>query len=52
MEQISSNTQQNCEAAQNVSSDTQENTEGIARLAEIVGQIKELSKQLNKVIAE
>lgn len=52
MEQISSNTQQNCEAAQNVSSDTQENTEGTARLAEIVGQIKELSEQLNKVIAE
>lgn len=52
MEQISSNTQQNCEAVQNVSSDTQENTVGTARLAEIVGQIKELSEQLNKVIAE
>lgn len=52
MEQISSNTQQNCEAAKNVSSDTQENTVGTARLAEIVGQIKELSEQLNKVIAE
>lgn len=52
MKQISDNTQQNCDAVLHVSSDTQENTAGTARLVEIVEQIKELSEQLNKVIAE
>ncbi len=52
MKQISDNTQQNCDAAENVSSDTQKNTKGIKRLAEIVGQIRELSETLNEVIGE
>lgn len=52
MKQISGNTQQNCDAARNVSSDTQENVKGTERLVEIVGQIEELSEQLNRVIGE
>lgn len=52
MERISSNTQQNYDAVCHVSSDTQKNTAGTQRLAEIVGQIKELSEELNKVINE
>lgn len=52
MNQISCNTHQNFDAVRNVSSDTQANTEGTQRLAEIVGQIKELSEQLNQVIGE
>lgn len=52
MIKISKNTQSNCEAAKNVSSDTQENTAGTAQLVEIVEQIRDLSEQLNKVMAE
>lgn len=52
MQLISSNTQQNCDAVSNVSSDTQQNTEGTKRVVEIVGQIKDLSEQLNRVINE
>lgn len=52
MKQMSNHTQQNCDTAEHVSSDTQENTAGTERLVEIVGQIKELSEQLNIVIAE
>lgn len=52
MEQIGSNTRQNCDGAQNVSADTRENTAGIKRLAEIVGQIQELSEELNRVIGD
>ncbi len=52
MIKISKNTQNNCEAARNVSSDTQENTAGTAKLVENVEQIRELSKQLNIVIGE
>ncbi len=52
MKQISDNTQQNCDAVRNVSSDTQENAEGTARIVKIVGQIQELSEQLNRVIGE
>lgn len=50
MKQISNNTQQNCNAVEQVSAATQENSAGTASLAEIVEQIKELSKQLNKVV--
>lgn len=52
MEQIGSNTRQNRDGAQNVSVDTRENTAGMKRLAEIVGQIQELSEELNRVIGE
>ena len=52
MKQISNNTQQNCNAVEHVSAATQENTAGTASLAEIVGQIKELSEQLKKVMGE
>ncbi len=52
MIKISKNTQNNCEAARNVTSDTQENTAGTAKLVENVEQIRELSEQLNKVIGE
>jgi len=52
MKQISNNTQQNCNAVEHVSAATQENSAGTASLAEIVGQIKELSEQLKKVMGE
>lgn len=52
MQQISSNTQKNCNAVEQVSAATRENSVGTAGLAEIVEQIKELSEQLNKVVQE
>lgn len=50
MEQVNENTQQNCDAALNVTSDTQKNTAGTERLAEIVQLIRELSEELNRVM--
>lgn len=50
MKQISSNTQQNCNAVGHVSAATQENNAGTESLADIVEQIKSLSEQLNKVV--
>lgn len=50
MQQISTNTQENCAAVEQVSAATQENSAGTASLAQIVEQIKELSEQLNKVV--
>jgi len=52
MQQISSNTQANCNAVEQVSAATQENTAGTESLANIVEQIKGLSAQLNKVVQE
>ena len=50
MRKISSNTQMNCGAAEQVSAATQENSAGTASLAEIVEQIKGLSEKLNRVV--
>lgn len=50
MQQISSNTQANCNAVEQVSAATQENTAGTESLAEIVEQIKGLSEKLNDVV--
>ncbi len=50
MKQISSNTQQNCNAVEQVTAATQENSAGTESLADIVGHIKELSEQLNRVV--
>lgn len=43
MKQISNNTQENCNAVEQVSAATQENTAGTESLAEIVEQIHMLS---------
>jgi len=50
MRQVSSNTQQNCNAVEEVSAATRENSAGTESLAEIVKKIKELSEQLNMVV--
>lgn len=50
MKQINSNTQQNCNAVEQVTAATQENTAGTESLAEIVNQIKTLSQKLNHVV--
>ncbi|MBQ3560121.1 MAG: methyl-accepting chemotaxis protein [Agathobacter sp.] len=50
MKQINDNTQQNCNAVQQVTASTQENTASTESLAEIVEQIKVLSKKLNSVV--
>lgn len=52
MKQISSNTQLNCNAVEHVTAATQENSAGTESLVEIVEQIKDLSKQLNRVVQE
>lgn len=52
MEQISNNTQQNCNAVEHVTAVTQENSAGAESLAAIVGQIQDVCEQLNKVIKE
>ncbi|MBP3569928.1 MAG: hypothetical protein J6K04_12280 [Lachnospiraceae bacterium] len=52
MQQISSNTQANCNAVEKVSAATQENSAGTESLAEIVEQIKGLSEKLNRVVQE
>lgn len=50
MKQISNNTQQNCNAVEQVSAATQENNARIECLAEIARKINELSEQLNGVV--
>ena len=50
MKQISNNTQQNCNAIEQVSAATQENTAGTESLAGLVVQVKELSEELNRVM--
>ncbi len=50
MKQISSNTQQNCEAVGHVTVASQENRMGTESLVEIVEQIKVLSEKLNGVV--
>lgn len=52
MQQISRNTQANCNAVEQVSAATQENSAGTESLAGIVEQIKELSAKLNQVVQE
>lgn len=52
MKQISGNTQLNCNAVEHVTAATQENSAGTESLVEIVEQIKDLSKQLNRVVQE
>lgn len=49
MKQISDNTRQNCDAAEQVSAATQENMAGTESLAEMVDRIKGLSEQLNQI---
>lgn len=48
MQEFGINTQKTCEAIQKVSENTQENTHSAERLAGVVGQIKELSEQINQ----
>ena len=52
MQQINSNTQENCRALEQVTAASQENSAGAENLAEIVEQIKELSEQLHTSIRE
>lgn len=50
MKKISNNTQQNCNAVEQVTSATQENSAGTKSLTEIVEQIRELSAKLNNMV--
>lgn len=50
MKQINDNTQENCNAVEQVTASSQENAAGTESLAEIVEQIRMLSEQLNKVV--
>lgn len=50
MNKISHNTQENCNAVEQVTAASQENSAGTESLVRIVEQIKGLSEQLNKVV--
>lgn len=52
MKQISNNTQQNCQAIEQVTAASQESSAATEHLAELVVQVRTLSEQLNKVVKD